>query len=192
MQARWLAVFLLGALSTTADAQTLQDAQRAHLWRVMAWGGANAIGGTGLFLEADSRRDPTCHGFGVQSAAWGLVNIGIATVGLLADRGNTAGKKAKTLVAERNYHDILLLNMGLNVAYSSVGTAMVVASYQGVDSARAWRGHGAALIVQGTGLLVLDGIALLGSRRRLGGLLGMPGQISGSALPGGFVLRVRF
>lgn len=192
MRTRWVAVVLLCALSLSADAQSLQEAQRAHLWRVMAWGGVNAIGGTALFLEADSRRDPARHGFGAQSAAWGLVNVGIATVGLLADGGDTAGEKSETLAAERNYHDILLLNIGLNLAYSSVGTAMVVASYQGVDSARAWRGHGTALIVQGAGLLVLDGIALLGSRRRFGGLLGMPGQISGSALPGGFVLRVRF
>ncbi|MEM9665902.1 MAG: hypothetical protein AAF970_13255, partial [Bacteroidota bacterium] len=75
------------------------------------------------------------------------------------------------LAAERSYHDIVLLNMGLNVGYMAVGTALVAAAHYGVRNASTWRGHGAAVIVQGVGLFVLDGVTLLRSRGRLGDML---------------------
>ncbi|WP_410336497.1 DUF6992 family protein [Longimonas sp.] len=94
--------------------------------------------------------------------------------------------------AERRYHDILLANLGLNVGYASVGTAMVVASTYNVDQAAAWRGHGSALILQGAGLLVLDAIAWLGSRGRIVGFLSMPGDLAARSLPVGGALTWRF
>lgn len=170
----------------------LNDAQRDHLWRVAAWGSLNALGGLALMLGTQRSEQPGYWGFGAQSAAWGTVNIGIAAIGLLNTPEGGATSFAAALAAERNFHDILLLNMGLNVAYSSIGTVMVLASYQDVRNARAWRGHGTSLIMQGIGLFVLDGVALFASRSRLGSLLDMAGSISATALPSGIFVTVTF
>jgi len=164
-----------------------QKAERAHLWRIAAWGGLNAAGGLALVLGTGRDQRPGWWGFGAQSGLWGVVNIGIATAGLLSSADPNATYDA-ALSAERTYHDILLFNLGLNVAYSAVGTTLVAVSYRGVKSARSLRGHGTSLILQGAGLIVFDAIAFLGSRTRLAGLVDMAGSLSARALPTGLSL----
>jgi hypothetical protein len=176
----------------SAQMEALRDAERSHLWRVAAWGGANVVGGLALVLGTQRQTRRTPWAFGAQSAAWGTVNVGIAAAGLLAGGGAEAASWQEAVAAERRFHDILLLNMGLNVAYSSIGTAMTIASYQGVSSPRAWRGHGSALILQGLGLFVLDGIALLASRSRLADIIGVAGNVTALATPTGVTLALRF
>ncbi|MEM6328405.1 MAG: hypothetical protein AAF791_14925 [Bacteroidota bacterium] len=166
------------AFAQTAPAETVRGAsealrvdQSAHLWRVGAWGAANVAGGLALVALSDTEADRVQRAFGIQSAAWGAINVGIAAVGLARGPGDATDDWAEAHAAENGYADILLVNLGLNVGYAGVGTAMVVASGQGVTRADDWRGHGLALILQGAGLFILDGIAYLGSRARLGGLV---------------------
>jgi len=179
------------ATSSSDDLERLvnsrQKAERAHLWRIAAWGGLNAAGGLALVLGTGRDQRPGWWGFGAQSGLWGVVNIGIATAGLLSSADPNATYDA-ALSAERTYHDILLFNLGLNVAYSAVGTTLVAVSYRGVKSARSLRGHGTSLILQGAGLIVFDAIAFLGSRTRLAGLVDMAGSLSARALPTGLSL----
>lgn len=163
-------------------------AERNHLWRVGAWGSTNIVGGLALRATSDHA---DVRAFGFQSAAWGAVNVAIATAGLLGSRDRPTTWRS-AIDAERQYHDILLANLGLNVGYASVGTAMVVASSYDVDHSAEWRGHGSALILQGTGLLVLDAIAWLGSRGRIVDFLSMPGDLSARSLPMGGALTWRF
>ena len=175
--------------SLVTRAQAYDAAQRHHLWRIAAWGGLNAVGGLALMVGSQRSTQPARWGFGLQAGAWGAINVGIATVGLIAlDAPPT--EQAALLDAERSLHDILLFNLGLNVAYSGVGAAMVAASYQGVDNARTWRGHGSALILQGIGLFVLDGIAFLAARTRLADLISMTGDLSARTTPFGAVLTI--
>lgn len=175
--------------SVPARSGAYQRAQTSHLWRVAVWGGLNALGGMALVASSGRSMHPTRWGFGAQSAAWGVINVGIATAGLFSASAPPTQADA-LLEAERSFHDILLFNLGLNVAYSGVGAAMVVASYQGVDAARSWRGHGSALIVQGAGLLVLDGIAFFAARARLAEILRVTGDLSARALPTGVVVTL--
>jgi len=167
------------------------DAERAHLWRIAAWGTLNAAGGLALVLGTGRQEHPAYWGFGAQSGLWGVVNVGIATAGLLSGGEPASGLDA-AVAAERTYHDILLFNLGLNVAYSAVGTTLVAVSYRGVDSARSLRGHGTSLIMQGAGLILLDAIAFFGSRARLAGLLDMAGSVSARALPSGVAFSISF
>ena len=141
--------------------------QHRHLVRVAAWGGSNALGGAALWATADAN---DWRAFGLQSGLWGAINVGIAATGLLGSDDPTDDWQ-DAVSAERNYSDILLANLGLNVGYMGVGTAMVLASGQGVDRASDWRGHGTALILQGLGLFVLDAISWAASRDRLSTLL---------------------
>lgn len=180
---------VLQPTDVAALAQARHDAERAHLWRVAVWGTLNAAGGLALVLGTGRQEQPAYWGFGAQSGLWGAVNIGIAAAGLAAG-GDVSTSYDAALSAERTYHDILLFNLGLNVAYSSVGASLVILSYRGVDSARSLRGHGSSLIMQGAGLLVLDAIAFVGSRTRLAGLLDMVGSISARALPTGFAVAI--
>ncbi len=169
----------------------LNDARRDHLWRVAAWGGVNVAVGLALAGATDRRARGARWAFGAMSAGWGAVNVGIAAVGLATSPTEALTGYDAVLSAERTFHDILLLNLGLNVAYAGVGGAMLAAGYRGVDTAPEWRGFGTSLIVQGAGLLMLDGIAFLASRARLGELIGMAGDLSASAFPGGFHITLR-
>ena len=195
-----LLLFFPGALAAQASGDAsgsvfalshdLRADQAAHLWRVGAWGAANVAGGLALIALSDAESEGVRRAFGIQSAAWGAVNVGIAAVGLARGPGAASGDWAAAFGAENGYAGVLLVNLGLNVAYSAVGATMVIASHRGVSNAEAWRGHGAALVLQGAGLLVLDGIAYLGSRQRLGALVDLADSATLSAGLGGVRLVV--
>ena len=141
-------------------------AERAHLARVGFWGGANIALGVALLLATRRAEHPGRHAFGVQTLAWGAVNTGIAAVGWWMLAPPDPSNSLAGLRAENTYYDVLLVNMGLNVGYMGVGAALWAAGRHGVRSAASWRGHGRAVVLQGLGLFVLDGIALLASRSR--------------------------
>ena len=169
----------------------LQAAERAHLWRVAGWGGANVLGGLALVWASSRSGTSTQWHFGAMSAGWGVVNVGIAAGGLLAS-SPLPTELGALVSAERQFHDVLLVNLGLNVAYSAVGATMLGASYYGIDNIGRWRGFGASLILQGAGLLVLDGIAFFASRSRLSSLLDTGVQLSVQAAPTGAALTLQF
>lgn len=157
------------ALAIAADRL---DGGRAHLWRNMVWGVASAAGGTALALASDRDDHPTRWAFGVQTAIWGGIDIGIAAVGLYLLRGPPEERGVRaTIDKERLFHDALLVNIGLDAGYMAVGTAMLIAADRGVDSADHWRGHGAAVVIQGAALMAFELAAWYGSRRRLGQLI---------------------
>ncbi len=143
----------------------LVEAQRTHIRRVLWWGGANLLLGAGLVAAGrDGHRER--HGFGIQTAAWGTINIGIALWATRAGFDLSSGP-TETLAAEDGWAHILLVNLGLNAGYIAVGTALNLASRHGLRSGDAVRGHANAVIVQGLGLMVLDGLAWASSRGRL-------------------------
>ena len=198
---RFLALCALFLLPEVAWAQTFTDPvtdlsealhadQRAHLWRLAAWGSTNVLSGLALVATQTRQERPGWHGFGWQSAAWGSINIGIAAIGLLNGQGELSSTFAQAIAAENTYADILLVNLGLNVGYSAIGTTMVVLSHYGVRHAQAIRGHGSALIVQGAGLFILDTIAWLGTRARFDALLDLTSNVALHVAPQGAALTL--
>jgi hypothetical protein len=179
-------------MSTTEASGELRAAQRAHLWRVAAWGGTNVLGGLALVWGSSRTSASARWHFGAMSAGWGAVNVGIATAGLLGTPTAPLTDPDALLSAERQFHDILLFNLGLNVAYSAVGVTMLGAGYRTVENAERWRGFGASLILQGAGLLMLDGIAFFASRTRLSSLLDAQTTASLHVLPTGAALTLQF
>jgi len=149
----------------------LEKARRAHLRRVLSWGAASLVAGVGLAASADDNQ-PTRRGFGLQTAGWGAVDVAIAAWGLRSSSAPATTPRA-ALEAEDAWTHVLLVNLGLNVGYVLVGTALHVASREGLRSGAAVRGHADAVIVQGVALLVLDGIAWISSRNRLEALYGL-------------------
>lgn len=158
-------------------------AERAHLVRVGAWGGTALLSGAALLLASD-REQLGRRAFGMQTAAWGAVNVAIAGVALARGGDAATLDLATALAREDRLGDLLWLNMGLNVGYVAVGTTLyAVGARAAVARPDAWRGHGAAVVVQGLGLLVLDGLALAGGAGREGALRELVGTVS--VVPGG-------
>lgn len=177
------------SVSPETAAQTVDAARQAHLRRVAVWGGAKLLGGLAIVLgTARARRSARWH-FGAMSAGWGAVNVGIAAAGTIT-ASPTPADPAAVLAAERQFHDILLFNLGLNVGYSAIGGTMLGAGYRDVTNAKRWRGFGTALLLQGAGLLVLDGIAFWASRTRLDALLEAGTAVSLQPTPTGLTLTV--
>jgi hypothetical protein len=162
----------------------LPDAQKAHLWRVAGWGGASLIAGIGLLAGTDKNRHPGWRGFGIQAAAWGAINLGIVAWAFASGFDAPAGTLADALAAEDGYGNILLVNLGLNMGYMAVGAALALAAGRGFAHPDAVRGHGLGVVVQGLGLLALDGIAYAGSRARMDGLLSLAERVEVGAVPG--------
>ncbi|MBT8495963.1 MAG: hypothetical protein KJO07_23160 [Deltaproteobacteria bacterium] len=167
------------------------DAGRTHLWRSLVWGGANVAGGLALTLASDRDDDAFRWGFGIQTTIWGSINVGIAGIGLAWMASSKPDSQALAANrSERRYHDILLFSLGLDIAYITAGTLLVTTSYYGLDSAREWRGQGTAIIIQGSALLVLEGLQWLGSRKRLDRLARL--RLSAQPAAGGGLLGLTY
>lgn len=107
-----------------------------RLTRVLGtWAAASTALGAGLALR------PVTRGFGRQTLVWGAVDGAIAWVGTRrrASRGPTDPVRLRR---------VLLVNAGLDAGYLVAGAWLV-------RDGR-WRGDGAAVLVQGAFLLVLD------------------------------------
>ena len=170
----------------------LRHAKQTHLWRIGAWGSANLLGGAALMWRSDRVRGSTSWHFGAMSAGWGLINGMIASIGLARAPAPITARPHVARARERRFHDLLLLNLGLNVGYAAVGLTMLGAARSGVSHADRWRGFGGALILQGMGLLILDGIAYLGSRSRLRALLHPSSSLSVTVTPTRLAITVPF
>lgn len=153
--------------------EALERAKRDHLWRVAIWGGANVALGVGLLASGSRDVTPRRFGFGVQSAAWGAINLGIVGFALLSGDPEPPTTLSAALAAENGWSDVLLVNLGLNVGYMGVGTALAIAAGRGLSRPDEVRGHAYGVIVQGAGLFLLDGVAWLSSRARLDTLVEM-------------------
>ena len=155
--------------------ENLYDAQLAHLTRVACWGGANVVGGaalmggTALATEAGVASAPELFGFGAQASLWGAINVAIAAGGYFFLDGVT-NDLVEALDAEDTWRTILLVNEVLNVGYVIVGVGMVLLGLLPIPLAAQLRGHGMGIVMQGAGLLLLDGLALLEAYDRKGKL----------------------
>jgi hypothetical protein len=152
-------------------AEALEGAKRSHLWRIAIWGGANVALGVGLLAGGSRDETPTRFGFGVQSAAWGAINLGIAGVSFLGGPPEVPTTLSGAISAENGWADVLLVNLGLNVGYMGVGTALAIASGRGLSRGDEVRGHALGVIAQGAGLFIFDGIAWLASKGRYDALV---------------------
>ncbi|GAB3895112.1 DUF6992 family protein [Spirosoma agri] len=89
---------------------------------------------------------------------WNLVNLGIAGVGLLGSR--KADAKGETLAQAVRRHEtmkqILLLNVGLDVAYVVGGAYLRERSQSHPDKSDQLQGYGKSIMIQGGFLFAFD------------------------------------
>ena len=113
----------------------------AHLARVGAWGLASVL--VGALALARNRDNPLRRHFGIQSAAWGAVNLVLA----LAGRSGAPPSAA-----------FLWVNVGLDVGYVAVALTLILTGRK--FGAPGLRGAGWAVVPQGIFLLLADLIYL--------------------------------
>ncbi|WKW10819.1 hypothetical protein Strain138_000051 [Pseudogemmatithrix spongiicola] len=129
----------------------LMSLERAHLVRLGVWALASIVAGTGLIVWARRSGIP---GFwrhaGIQTAAWGAVDLAIVA---FAWHGLVLRDLPEAIALDR----FLWLNIGLDVGYVMVGITLLVIGRR-APTRPGLMGAGAAIIVQGLALAVLDAI----------------------------------
>lgn len=131
-------------------ADTLLAAERAHLIRLVVWGAASVLVGTALlaWLHASGRRSSLLDHFGIQTAAWGAVELALAVV-------TRASLDHRDLAAATRLDRLLWLNIGLEVGYVLVGLTLLVAGWR-LGRRHGLMGAGSGVVVQGSALALLD------------------------------------
>jgi hypothetical protein len=130
-------------------ADTLLAAERAHLLRLALWGGASLLIGTALLatLRAGRHGSALLEHFGLQTAAWGAFELGIALL-------RHSSLAYRDLAGATRLDRMLWLNVGLDVGFVLVGITL---------GALGWRvarhlglvGAGIGVVLQGTALVLL-------------------------------------
>lgn len=131
-------------------ADTLLAAERAHVIRLLVWGGGSVLVGTALFawLHMGRRRSALLEHFGIQTAAWGMIDLVLGTIA-------RAALAPRDLAAATRLDRLLWLNIGLDAGYAMVGLALVVLGWR-LGRRLGLVGAGLAVVVQGIALALLD------------------------------------
>ena len=129
---------------------TLLALERAHLLRLLVWGGTSIVAGTALlaWLMARHSSSALLRGFSIQTGLWGILSLAIAAAGLarLSDRDLTAATRLDRM---------LWFSAGLDVGLILVGLTLAVTGWR-IGQRLGTVGAGIGVVVQGAGLLVLD------------------------------------
>jgi hypothetical protein len=131
-------------------ADTLLVAERAHLLRLALWGATCLLVGTALvaMLRIRQPRSALLKHFGIQTAIWGAVELGMA-LWLLRSLA------LRDLSGATRLDRILWMNIGLDVGYVLVGVTLAVVGWRAVRRL-GLLGAGIAIILQGAALAVID------------------------------------
>jgi hypothetical protein len=130
-------------------ADTLQAAEGAHLIRLLIWGAGSTLVGTALlaWLRAGHRRSALLEHFGIQTVAWGTVELALSAI-------RYASLAPRDLAAATRLDRLLWLTVGLDAGYVLVGLTLIVTGWKLGRLGLA--GAGLAIVVQGGALLLLD------------------------------------
>ena len=131
-------------------ADTLLAAERTHLLRLTIWGSASLVTGLALLglLRARRERSSLLDHFAIQTAAWGAVDLALALLG-------RQRLELRDLTGATRLDRFLWLNIGLDAGYVMVGLTLLVVGWR-VARRPGLVGAGLGVIVQGTGLALLD------------------------------------
>jgi len=131
-------------------ADTLLAVERAHLIRLIIWGGASLLVGSALLtlMRVRGHRSALLDHFGIQTAAWGAIDLVLAARGL-------HDLELRDLAGATRLDRLLWLNIGLDVGYVLVGLTLLVLGWR-LARRMGLVGAGMAVIVQGSALALLD------------------------------------
>ena len=129
---------------------TLRALEHAHLLRLLIWSATSIVVGTAVYAVLTFRRTASAllEHFAIQTAAWGLLNLVTAATGMLR-------LVERDIVSATRLDRLLWLSVGLDAGIVLVGATLATTGW--VLSRRLGIvGAGIGILVQGSGLLVLD------------------------------------
>lgn len=148
------------AQSFKADSASLLNAERVttnrHGMHVLeAWGLANVAGGAAGYFATSNKE---WKDFSLMNLSWGVVNAGIAYMGL--------GGVRQEMISKMNCNDMLqryesnkrlyLINAGLDAVYIGTGLFLWEHSNTVTNHSELWSGFGKSIALQGLFLLIFD------------------------------------
>lgn len=131
-------------------ADTLISLERGHILRLSLWAGASLLLGVALLLWLRWRREPAplLRHFAIQMLAWGAVDLALSA---WAQRGLTL----RDFAAAQQLVNFLWLNAGLDAGYIMLGATLAITCAR-LGPRPGGVGAGAAIVLQGLALLLLD------------------------------------
>jgi hypothetical protein len=131
-------------------ADTLLVVERAHLVRLIVWGGASVLVGSTLLglMRLRGHRSALLEHFGLQTMAWGAIELVLALMGFHR-------LELRDLAGATRLDRFLWLNIGLDVGYVMVGMTLSVLGWR-MARRLGPVGAGMAVVVQGSALALLD------------------------------------
>ncbi len=145
------------------DENEFEKVERTLTTALVAWSAASVVVGTSMALAGHWAKRAQLNKFGRQNVAWGVVDAGIAGVGVLSRRRRGPLSQAEVVNKARSLRNLLLINSAADVAYIAGGLTIAVKGRHGGATLRMGAGDGVAIAMQGAFLLVLD----LSQARRL-------------------------
>ncbi len=131
---------------------------------LLAWSAASVVVGASLAVVGHRTKKDQLVSFGRQSAAWGAIDALIAGGGVLSRRRRGPLTVEEEMKKARGLRTLLLVNAAADVGYVVGGLLVKARGRKGLKTMRMDAGDGAAIVVQGAFLLVLD----VSQARRLG------------------------
>jgi hypothetical protein len=125
--------------------------ERGHLVRLSLWAiGSVVVGGLAVLLASRARpaQESFWRHFGIQSGAWGLVDLVIVVA---AWNGIVPRDLAGAIALDR----FLWLNIGLDVGYMMLGATLLAFGLR-APRRHGLIGAGVAIVAQGAALAILD------------------------------------
>ena len=92
---------------------------------------------------------------------WGGINITLATIGYLSAKNQDGVGFAKSLQKQSNLEKTFLFNAGLDLAYVAGGFYLKEKSYNDLKNKDRYKGYGNSIVLQGSALLLFDGVMYL-------------------------------
>ncbi len=136
-------------------AKTYRQTNQTGMWILGSWAVGNLLVG-GIVMASQPQNE--AYYFNQMNAAWNIVNVGLAGMGLY--QAYTLDVEGLTWQATlKNHHQIqkiLLINAGLDVAYMMTGLYLIEKSHNTANLPERLSGYGKSLLLQGSFLLLFD------------------------------------
>jgi len=146
--------------SVKTDSASLLNAERIttnrHGMHVLeAWGLANVAGGAAGYFATSNKE---WKDFSLMNLSWGVVNAGIAYMGLGGVRQEMINKTSCNDMLQRYESNkrLYLINAGLDAVYIGTGLFLWEHSNTVTNHAELWSGFGKSIALQGLFLLIFD------------------------------------
>jgi hypothetical protein len=141
-------------LSVQTFNQQRQTINKRGLFVISSWAAGNIMYGS----IAASKQTGSTKYFHQMNAIWNGVTLGLASFGLFANKKNADLTLRETIKTQATIEKVFIVNTALDGAYVIGGLYLKERSKRALPNSEKLRGYGEAIMLQGSVLLVFDGL----------------------------------